>query len=196
MPGGEYPSANSMLAAVNPGPSWTVLSGKVLVPGTRLGTAHCLQPFMALKGDAVVATVRTATTRWEGPLDSGKGSVALESSGLGSYELTWPSRAEEPNGRTSPEELIAAAHSACFSMALAFGLAEGGHPPTTITTSAQVSFALPAGITGIKLSVRASVPGITEAEFAAAAAGAKENCPVSKALAGTEIELASVTLEQ
>lgn len=142
-----------------------------------------------------MATVRTATTRWEGPLDSGKGLVALESSGLGSYELTWPSRAEDPNGRTSPEELIAAAHSSCFSMALAFGLTQAGHPPTAITTSADVSFALPAGITGIRLSVRATVPGITEAEFAAAAAEAKENCPVSKALAGTQIELAAVTLE-
>jgi lipoyl-dependent peroxiredoxin len=150
----------------------------------------------AVKGDAVVATVRTATTRWEGPLDTGKGSVALESSGLGSYELTWPSRAEDPNGRTSPEELIAAAHSGCFSMALAFGLSQAGHPPATITTSAEVTFALPDGITGIKLSVRATVPGITEAEFAAAAAEAKENCPVSKALAGTVIELSTVTLEQ
>jgi osmotically inducible protein OsmC len=151
---------------------------------------------MAVKGDANVATVRTATTRWEGPLDSGKGSVALESSGLGSYELTWPSRAEEPNGRTSPEELIAAAHSACYSMALAFGLGQGGHPPTAITTSADVSFALPDGITGVRLSVRATVPGISAAEFAAAAADAKQNCPVSKALTGTTIELVSATLEQ
>ncbi len=143
-----------------------------------------------------MATVRTATTRWEGPLDSGKGSVTLESSGLGSYELTWPSRSEEPNGRTSPEELIAAAHSGCYSMALSFILTEGGHPPASITTSAEVTFGMPPAITGIKLSVRASVPGISEAEFAAAAAGAKENCPVSKALAGTEIELASATLEQ
>ena len=143
-----------------------------------------------------MATVRTATTSWEGPLDTGKGSVSLDSSGLGSYELTWPSRAEEPNGRTSPEELIAAAHSSCFSMALAFGLAQAGHPPSTITTSADVSFALPEGITGIRLSVRAVVPGITQEEFAAAAADAKANCPVSKALAGTTIELASATLDQ
>jgi len=141
-----------------------------------------------------VATVRTATTRWEGPLDAGKGSVNLDSSGVGSFELTWASRAEAPNGRTSPEELIAAAHSACFSMALAFGLAQGGHPPTAITTSANVTFALPDGITGIQLSVRATVPGISETEFAAAAGDAKKNCPVSKALTGTKIEL-SATLE-
>ncbi len=148
------------------------------------------------KGDVTVATVRTATTHWEGPLETGKGSVALESSGVGSYELTWPSRAEDPNGRTSPEELIAAAHSACFSMALSFGLSQAGHPPASLTTTADVSFALPAGITGIRLSVRGVVPGITEADFAAAAADAKANCPVSKALAGTNIELSGVALEQ
>jgi lipoyl-dependent peroxiredoxin len=113
---------------------------------------------------------------------------------LGSFELTWASRAEAPNGRTSPEELIAAAHSGCFSMALSHGLTQGGHPPTAITTSANVTFELPAGITGIQLSVRATVPGITQAEFAAAAEDAKKNCPVSKALTGTTIEL-SATLD-
>jgi osmotically inducible protein OsmC len=165
------------------------------MPASAAGCRNAIPATPALKGDAAVATVRTATAHWEGPLDTGKGTVALDSSGLGSYELTWASRAEAPNGRTSPEELIAAAHSACFSMALSFGLAQGGHPPTSITTSADVSFALPAGITGIKLSVRAVVPGITAAEFAAAAEDAKQNCPVSKALTGTEIEL-TATLDQ
>jgi osmotically inducible protein OsmC len=143
----------------------------------------------AVKGDAVVTTVRTATTRWEGPLDTGKGSVSLDSSGLGSYELTWQSRAEAPNGRTSPEELIAAAHSGCFSMALSYGLAQAGHPPTSITTKADVTFGLPEGISGVRLTAHAVVPGITAAEFAAAAEDAKKNCPVSKALTGTTIEL-------
>ena len=142
-----------------------------------------------------MATVRTATAHWEGPLATGKGSVNLDSSGLGNYELTWLSRAEAPNGRTSPEELIAAAHAGCFSMALSHGLTEGGHPPTSITTSADVSFGLPEGISGIRLSVRAVVPGITAAEFAAAAEDAKQNCPVSKALTGTKIEL-TATLDQ
>ena len=142
-----------------------------------------------------MATVRTATTRWEGPLEEGKGSVSLDSSGLGSYELTWASRAEAPGGRTSPEELIAAAHAGCFSMALSHGLTEGGHPPTTITTSADVSFGLPEGISGIRLTTRAVVPGLTAAEFAAAAEDAKKNCPVSRALTGTTIEL-SATLDQ
>ena len=142
-----------------------------------------------------MATVRTATAHWEGPLAAGKGSVNLDSSGLGSYELTWASRAEAPNGRTSPEELIAAAHSACFSMALSFGLGQEGHPPTSITTSADVTFGLPEGIRGIQLTVHATVPGITAAEFAAAAEDAKKNCPVSKALTGTNIEL-TATLDQ
>jgi osmotically inducible protein OsmC len=84
------------------------------------------------KGDAAVATVRTATTRWEGPLDTGKGSVSLDSSGLGSYELTWLSRTSAQWAH-QPRELIAAAHSGCFSMALSFGLSQAGHPPTSIT---------------------------------------------------------------
>ena len=142
-----------------------------------------------------MATVRTATAHWEGPLATGKGSVSLDSSGLGNYELTWLSRAEAPNGRTSPEELIAAAHAGCFSMALSHGLSEAGHPPTSITTSADVSFGLPEGISGIRLTVHAVVPGITAAEFAAMAEGAKENCPVSKALAATKIEM-TATLDQ
>src|SRR5947199_10155283 len=112
-----------------------------------------------------MATVRTATTRWEGPLDTGKGSVSLDSSGLGNYELTWLSRAEAPNGRTSPEELIAAAHAGCFSMALSHGLTEGRHPPTSITTSADVSFGLPEGISGIRLTTRAVIPGIKAASI-------------------------------
>jgi osmotically inducible protein OsmC len=143
----------------------------------------------------IVATVRTATAHWEGPLITGKGNVSLDSSGLGNYELTWQSRAEAPNGRTSPEELIAAAHAGCFSMALSHGLAEGGHPPTSITTSADVTFGLPEGISGIRLTTHAVVPGITAAEFAAAAEDAKQNCPVSRALTGTTIEL-SATLDQ
>jgi lipoyl-dependent peroxiredoxin len=142
-----------------------------------------------VKGDAVVATVRTATAHWEGALETGKGSVALDSSGLGTYELTWASRAEAPNGRTSPEELIAAAHAACFSMALSFGLSQAGHPPDRITTSADVTFGMPEGIRGIHLTTHALVPGITAQEFSAAAEDAKRNCPVSKALTGTEITL-------
>jgi osmotically inducible protein OsmC len=136
-----------------------------------------------------MATTRKATTHWEGNLLKGKGEVALESSGIGTYEVSWPSRAEEPNGKTSPEELIAAAHSSCFSMALSNGLDKAGTPPEALDTSAEVTFQPGEGITGIKLSVRGRVPGISAEDFAAAAEDAKKNCPVSQALTGTTITL-------
>ncbi|MFD7652444.1 OsmC family protein [Actinosynnema sp. NPDC059797] len=136
-----------------------------------------------------MATTRKATTHWEGNLLEGKGTVALESSGIGTYDVSWPSRAEEANGKTSPEELIAAAHSSCFSMALSHGLAQAGTPPQTVDTSAEVTFQPGKGITGIHLTVTAVVPGLDADGFAAAAENAKKNCPVSQALAGTEITL-------
>jgi osmotically inducible protein OsmC len=137
-----------------------------------------------------MATTRTANAHWEGSLMQGSGQVSLDSSGLGKYDVTWASRAEDnPNGRTSPEELIAAAHSTCYSMALSHGLAQAGTPPQTVDTKADVTFQPGEGITGIHLTVRASVPGLDADGFAAAAQNAKENCPVSKALAGTTITL-------
>lgn len=119
----------------------------------------------------------------------GQGTVSLDSSKIGTYEVSWPSRAEEPNGRTSPEELIAAAHSTCYSMALSHGLAGAGTPPEKVDTKAEVTFQPGEGITGIHLTVRASVPGLAAADFEKAAQDAKANCPVSKALAGTKITL-------
>lgn len=136
-----------------------------------------------------MATTRTANTHWEGALLDGSGRVSLDSSGLGSYDVTWPARAEEPNGKTSPEELIAAAHSACFSMALSHGLAQRGTPPEQVDTRADVTFQPGEGITGIHLTVRASVPGLSADDFQSAAEGAKSNCPVSQALTGTKITL-------
>jgi osmotically inducible protein OsmC len=136
-----------------------------------------------------MATTRTAAAHWEGSLLEGKGNVDLQSSGIGQFDVTWASRSEEPNGRTSPEELIAAAHSTCFSMALSHGLAGAGTPPSSVDTRADVTFQPGEGITGIVLSVRASVPGISAEDFEAAAQTAKTNCPVSKALAGTTITL-------
>ncbi|HEV7909024.1 MAG TPA: OsmC family peroxiredoxin [Pseudonocardiaceae bacterium] len=136
-----------------------------------------------------MATTRKATTHWEGNLLKGKGEVALESSGIGTYEVSWAARAEQPNGKTSPEELIAAAHSSCFSMALSNGLDKAGTPPEALDTSAEVTFQPGQGITGIKLSVRGRVPGISAEDFAAAAEDAKKNCPVSQALTGTTITL-------
>ena len=136
-----------------------------------------------------MATVRTAEAHWEGSLMEGQGEVELVSSGVGSFEVSWPSRAEQANGKTSPEELIAAAHSTCFSMALSHGLAGAGTPPTTIDTKADVTFQPGTGITGIKLTVTGVVPGIDAAAFEAAAQDAKKNCPVSQALTGTTITL-------
>ena len=136
-----------------------------------------------------MATVRNANAHWEGSLFEGQGTVELSSSGVGSYPVSWPSRAEEANGKTSPEELIAAAHSTCYSMALSNGLAQAGTPPTSVDTSAEVTFQPGEGITGIKLTVSAVVPGLTAEQFAEAAETAKTGCPVSQALAGTTITL-------
>lgn len=136
-----------------------------------------------------MATTRTANAHWEGSLLEGAGTVSLDSSHLARFDVSWPARSEEPNGKTSPEELIAAAHSSCYCMALSAGLAKAGTPPTSLDTRADVTFQPGEGITGIHLTVRAAVPGISADDFAAAAAGAKDNCPVSKALAGTTITL-------
>ena len=136
-----------------------------------------------------MATTRNASTHWEGSLFEGSGKVTLESSGIGTYDVSWPARAEEPGGKTSPEELIAAAHSACFSMALSNGLAKAGTPPTSLDTRAAVDFTPGKGITGIKLTVTGVVDGISNDAFVAAAEDAKANCPVSQALTGTTITL-------
>ncbi len=136
-----------------------------------------------------MATTRNASAHWEGSLMEGAGKVTLDSSGLGSFEVTWPSRAEQPNGRTSPEELIAAAHSTCFSMALSHGLAQAGTPPTSIDTTATVTFQPGTGITGIALTVTGAVPDMTAEQFTEAAEGAKKDCPVSQALAAVPITL-------
>ena len=136
-----------------------------------------------------MATVRTADAHWEGSLMEGQGEVELVSSGTGNFEVNWASRANEADGKTSPEELIAAAHSTCFSMALSHGLAQAGTPPTSVDTRADVSFQAGEGITGIKLTVAAVVPGLTALQFEEAAQDAKANCPVSQALTGTTITL-------
>jgi len=136
-----------------------------------------------------MATTRTATTTWDGGLTDGSGQVVLESSGVGTFDVSWPARAEEPNGVTSPEELIAAAHSACFSMALSSALGKAGTAPQRLETHAEVDFQPGTGITQIRLSVKGTVDGIDADGFREAAEGAKANCPVSKALAGVEITL-------
>jgi osmotically inducible protein OsmC len=123
---------------------------------------------------------------WNGSLLEGSGSIDSVGSGaFGPLEVTWSSRAEdESGGRTSPEELIAAAHAACFSMALSHGLAQAGTPPDELKTTATVTFVPGTGITKIVIKVLGEVPGLDDAAFRAAAETARDNCPVSKALAG------------
>jgi len=136
-----------------------------------------------------MATTRTANAHWEGSLFEGAGKVSLDSSGLGEFDVTWASRAEEPDGRTSPEELIAAAHASCFNMALSNGLAGAGSPPEALDTKAEVDFVPGTGITEVRITVRGKVPGMSAEDFAEAAESAKVNCPVSQALTGTAITL-------
>jgi lipoyl-dependent peroxiredoxin len=132
-----------------------------------------------------MAIERKARATWQGDLKGGAGEFDLESSGAIDHEqVTFASRFEQPGGKTSPEELIAAAHAACFSMALSSALAKAGSPPDELNTSATVTFQPGEGITKIALTVEGRVPGIDDAAFQEAANGAKENCPVSKALAG------------
>lgn len=129
-------------------------------------------------------TDRTAHVTWRGTLLEGAGTIDSVGSGaFGPLDVTWASRAEDPNGRTSPEELIAAAHASCFSMALSSGLAKAGSPADQLETSATVTFVPGTGITKVALTVRGRVPGLDEAGFVELARVAKENCPVSKALA-------------
>lgn len=137
-----------------------------------------------------MATTRKAEVVWNGGLLDGSGTIVSNTSGaLPQLPVTWASRSEEPNGKTSPEELIAAAHASCFAMALSFGLADAGTPPEELRTSASVTFQPGEGITGIALTVRGVVPGLDADGFVAAAEGAKANCPVSKALAAVPITL-------
>ena len=139
-----------------------------------------------------MATTRSAHTVWEGNLLEGSGVVTFDSSGaIAEQPVTWASRAQDANGRTSPEELIAAAHSSCFSMAFSHALAGAGTPATKLLTSADVIFQPGEGITGIHLTVEGTVPGLDEDAFVAAAEDAKENCPVSKALTGTKITVSA-----
>ncbi|WP_030249505.1 OsmC family protein [Streptomyces violens] len=133
-----------------------------------------------------MAATRTARTHWEGNLMEGKGQVTLASSNIGTYDVNWPARTEQPNGTTSPEELIAAAHSSCYSMAFSHALAGQGYTVETLDTQADVTFQPGEGITTIALTVKAGVPGLSEADFQAAAEDAKKNCPVSQALAAVK----------
>ena len=137
---------------------------------------------------------RTARTAWNGDLQNGSGQVELTSSGVGTYDVSFPKRAAETaDGTTSPEELIAAAHSSCYAMALSAEIGRAGGTPQSLDVKADVTLSPdPAGgfrISGIALTVRAEVEGLDKAGFDTAAQAAKNGCPVSKALTGTTITL-------
>jgi osmotically inducible protein OsmC len=138
---------------------------------------------------------RTARTAWNGTLEQGSGQVELSSSKVGTYEVSFPKRAaDDAGGTTSPEELIAAAHSACFAMQLSANVAEAGGTPQSLEVSADVSLGPDREnggfmLTGIRLTVRGEVDGLDAAGFEKAAQQAKAGCPVSKALTGVEITL-------
>jgi lipoyl-dependent peroxiredoxin len=139
-----------------------------------------------------MATDRRAEVTWQGSLLEGSGTIRSTTSGkLGKQPVSWVNRSEDNPDATSPEELIAAAHAACFSMALSSGLAKGGTPADELNASATVTFQPGEGITKIALTVEGRVPGLDAAQFEEAAQGAKENCPVSKALAAVP----EITLE-
>ncbi|NKX54912.1 OsmC family protein [Arthrobacter mobilis] len=138
-----------------------------------------------------MAATRSAHTIWKGDLFTGSGQTTLDSSGLGTYDVTWKARAEQSEGKTSPEELIAAAHASCFSMAFSNMLKEAGHVADSIETRADVDFVPGQGITEIRLAVSASIPGISEEDFQRIAGEAKTGCPVSQALASVP----SITLQ-
>lgn len=136
-----------------------------------------------------MTTTRKSSAIWNGNLLEGKGTVTLQSSGVGTFNVSWPARSQEPNGQTSPEELLGAAHAACFSMALSNGLTKSGTPPTELRTSAEVDFLPGTGITEIRLTVSGDVPNLDTEGFRAAAETAKVNCPVSQALKAVPIKL-------
>lgn len=130
-----------------------------------------------------------ATTSWKGTLAEGSGEVSFVSSGLGVYPVNWKARSEGSTSVTTPEELIAAAHASCFSMALSHALGQNGTPPESIETTASVTFVPGTGISGSHLNVNAVVPGLSAEDFDRIAEDAKSGCPVSQALAGIEITL-------
>ncbi|MDE0547151.1 OsmC family peroxiredoxin [Microbacterium sp. C7(2022)] len=130
-----------------------------------------------------------ASTAWKGGLADGSGTVTFTSSGIGSFDVNWKARSEGSTSTTTPEELIAAAHASCFSMALSHALGQNGTPPESIDATASVSFTPGTGITGSHLNVNAVVPGLAAEDFERIAQDAKTGCPVSQALAGIDITL-------
>ena len=136
-----------------------------------------------------MAVTSEATTIWLGDLTSGSGTTSLDSSDVAEFPVSWAARSEGVTGMTNPEELLGAAHSACFSMAFSSELTKAGHVPESLQVTAAVTFVPGEGVTGSHLLVSAKVPGISEEDFQRIAEDAKANCPISKALGGTPITL-------
>ena len=130
-----------------------------------------------------------ATTLWFGDLTSGSGTTSLDSSDAAEFPVNWAARSEGAAGKTNPEELLGAAHSACYSMAFANALAGNSTPPESLQVTAAVTFEPGVGITGSHLLVSAKIPGLSDEDFQRLAEDAKNNCPVSQALAGIPITL-------
>lgn len=142
-----------------------------------------------------MAVSSKASTTWNGGLSSGHGRTTL-ASGNGAFDVTWKARSEGEEGATTPEELLAAAHASCFSMALSLELERNGTPPSELQVAAEVRFVAGTGVTQSILTVRGTVPDIDPAEFSRLAEAAKDGCPVSQALAGVDISLESATLAE
>ncbi len=142
-----------------------------------------------------MSVVSTATATWSGTLPEGSGTTTLVSSGLGTFATSWRARSEGSDSVTTPEELLGAAHAACYSMAMSHALGDMDLVATSIDVTAKVTFVPGEGITHVGLSVSADIPGLDAAAFAALAEEVKGACPVSQALAGTTIELEEATLD-
>jgi osmotically inducible protein OsmC len=136
-----------------------------------------------------MALTSEATTLWFGDLQTGSGTTSLDSSDAAEFPVSWQARSVGEVGKTNPEELLGAAHSACYSMALSNALGGNGTPPESLQVTAAVTFVPGEGIKGSHLLVSAKVPGLNEEEFHRFAEDAKANCPVSQALAGIPITL-------
>ncbi len=141
---------------------------------------------------------RRAECVWEGNLTQGNGVTSVGSGAFGPVPVSWAARTEQSNGKTSPEELIAAAHASCYCMALSHELTQKGHPPTRLDATSVVTIDRVEGamkVTTSKLNVRGKVEGIDQASFQEAATAASKGCPVSRALGGVDIVLESAVLE-
>ena len=142
-----------------------------------------------------MAAESKATTVWEGDLPTGRGITSVAGGVLPEIEVTWPARTERVPGTTSPEELLAAAHTSCFCMALSNELAQAGHPPERLQAETTVAFVPGEGVKSSRFVIRGRVPGIDQAAFEQAAAGAGQNCPISQALRGNIEITVEATLE-